>query len=122
MAVTVANVSTPNQTYVQGEVLGLKAVLVDITFDSSYVTAGEAVTATQVNLNTIEYVFPTFVKNAAGTASMLCFGYPSGAGKLSALLQLQRYDGASAGKANFEEAANAFDASAFTGRFLILGT
>lgn len=122
MAVTLANVSTPNQTYVQGEILGLKAVLMDVTFDNSYATAGESVTASQLNLNTIEYIFPFVAKNAAGTAVLPGIGYPSGAGKLSALLQLYRYDGASAGKASLEEAAAAFDASLFTARVLVLGT
>ena len=39
----------------------------------------------------------------------------------SIALQLLRYDGAAAGKASLEEAANAFDASLFTARILLLG-
>ena len=121
MALTVTNVSTPNALINEFSLGPYKARLVDVLFDNSYVTGGEVVTAASLGwvqvFGAITLTHPT---NSAGTLTL-----PATIKKNTAnsqlTFQLSRYDGASAGKASLEEAAAAFDASAFTGRFLILG-
>lgn len=119
MAVTISNVTAdPNQGTVYG--LPWKFALKDITFDNSYPTTGEVVTATQVGLNMLVGAWPAQAVNAAGTAMLPVYVEVNSTGS-QATLQLFRYDGASAGKANLEEAANAFDASTFTARVMFYG-
>lgn len=121
MALTVTDVSTPNAQINEFPLGPWKARLVDIAFDASYLTTGEILTAASLGwvqvFGAIELVKPA---NSTGT-----FMLPSVVKKNTANTQLTfqvyRYDGAAAGKASLEEAASAFDASTFTGRFLILG-
>lgn len=121
MALTIANVSTPNATINEFSFGPYRARLIDVTFDNSYLTTGEILTAASLGWNQVfGAITITPPANAAGTASMALLVKKATNNK-QVTLQLQRYDGASAGKANFEEAANAFDASLFTTRILILG-
>jgi hypothetical protein len=121
MPVALAEVSNPNGPQVWGSEPPYKTHLMDVTFDNSYPTTGEIVTATQVSLSQIVDVQvvrqPT---NAAGTLALIATCEPNASGS-QAVIQLYRYDGAAAGKASLEEAANAFDASLFTGRFKFIG-
>jgi hypothetical protein len=96
--------------------------VVDVTFDSSYPTGGEAVTAADLGWDQVHGAVVLFdAKNSAGTAVLPVVAVPNST-KTQVTLQLYRYDGASAGKANLEEAAAAFNASAFTARIKFLGT
>lgn len=118
MALTVANVSTPNSEMHEGEFAGLKARIVDITFDSSYVTTGEVLTATSLGWT---YVFGaialTHPANAAGT-----LGLPTVVKKNTAGSQLTFQPLESAGDGDpMDEAGSTNDLSAFTGRFVVLG-
>lgn len=112
MALTISRLS-PNADRVEGN----KRVKVrDVTFDSSYATGGESLTPADVGLKKIETVRGLVAKNAAGTSALpLVYDYTN------QKLQIYRYDGASAGKASLEEAAAAFDASAFTARLELIG-
>jgi len=113
MALTVAKVSgSPDFT------AGNRKVRIrDITFDSSYATGGESLTAADVGLKTVQAVATDGgAKNSAGT-SLVPVRYDYAASKL----QAYRYDGASAGKAFLEEVANTVDLSAFTVRLMIWG-
>lgn len=89
----------------------------DVTFDSSYVTGGESLTASDLGLKKVEQVLTDAgAKNSAGTQSVpVRYDYTNGK------LQAYRYDGASAGKANLEEVANTVDLSAFTVRLTAIG-
>lgn len=71
MAVTITNVKTPNSQATYGEMSGLKSVIVDVTFDSSYVTGGEVVTA--ANLGWTNIIGGIVMSNPApsGNASAL---------------------------------------------------
>jgi hypothetical protein len=124
MAVTNAKVSHPNQQETAFPVGMFKGVIRQITFDSSYPTTGEVVTAASLGFQKIDFSFVeggSFAHNAAGTASVGVKVVPNAA-RTQVTLFLYRYDGASAGKASFEEAANAFDASTFSTRIMFLGS
>jgi hypothetical protein len=111
MALTITKVAGADTVF------GNKRVKVrDITFDSSYPTTGESLTAADVGLTKIDFVETQGAKNSAGTAQVpVVYDYTN------SKLQIYRYDGASVGKANLEEAAAAFDASAFTARVRFVG-
>ena len=121
MAVSVAQITNPNSILTEMHLGHMRARIVDITFDSSYLTTGEPLTAASLGWT---YFFGGVViihpKNATGTALLPVAVVPNSTGSQVAL-QIYRYDGASAGKANLEEAANAFDASTFTARVMLLG-
>lgn len=122
MAVTVANVTHPNQFITDFPFGPWKCRLVDITFDNSYLTTGEPLSAATLGVNQVHGAIVLYdAKNAAGTLAMPVVIVPNTA-RTSLTLQLLRYDGAAAGKASLEEAANAFDASLFTMRVAIIYT
>ncbi len=119
MAITIADVATPNAAQTSG-LNQFKWRFKDITFDNSYPTTGEVVTATQVNLNMLVGVIPGLAVTSDGAAALPVYGEVNSTGS-QATLQIYRYDGASAGKASLEEAANTFDASTFTVRLWFFG-
>ena len=122
MAVTVAQVSRPNAAISETTVGEFKLRVVDVTFDNSYVTTGEPLAATALGWS---YFYghlggTAIATNATGTLALPVIVKPNASGSQVTLF-LYRYDGASAGKASLEEAANAFDASTFTARLYLLG-
>jgi hypothetical protein len=123
MPVTVTNVSHPNQTVWEGEFLGQKCKVVDVTFDSSYDnTNGEAVTAAQLGYQNIYGAFPMSQAWSGITTDLVVVVVPIvNSTRTSAALRAFRYDGASAGKASFEEVANAVDLSTYTVRMVFIG-
>ena len=122
MPVTVAQVTHPNQTVTQFPFGPWQARLVDITFDASYLTTGEPLSAVTLGVNQVHGAIVIYdAKNAAGTLALPVLIVPN-ANRTSLTLQLLRYDGAAAGKASLEEAANAFDASLFTMRVCLIFT
>ena len=121
MAVTVTNVTNPGGLLSEGQLGQLKFRIVDILFDASYLTTGEPLTAASFGwIYFFGGIVVNHAKNAAGTLAMPLTIVANSTGS-SIALQLLRYDGAAAGKASLEEAANAFDASLFTARVLLLG-
>lgn len=112
MALTIAKVT--NGDYVVGN---KKIRTRDITFDNSYATGGESLTASDVGLRSVVAVATDGgAKNSAGTSLV-----PVRYDYTNAKLQAYRYDGASAGKAFLEEVAAAVDLSAFTVRAVFTG-
>lgn len=112
MALTVTKVT--NGDYVVGN---KKVRTRDITFDSSYATGGESLTASDVGLRSVVAVATDGgAKNSAGTSLV-----PVRYDYTNAKLQAYRYDGASAGKAFLEEVTAAVDLSAFTVRAVFTG-
>lgn len=94
-----------------------KLAVYDVTFDSSYPTGGESLTASDLALKKIESVScDGGAKNSAGTSLV-----PVRYDYTNSKLQAYRYDGASAGKAFLEEVANTVDLSAFTVRLTVIG-
>lgn len=124
MAITLAKVSHPNQIETQFEFGPFKAVVKTVTLDNSYLTTGEVVTAAQVNMTVLLGVIDMNggggLSVTNGSASLPVIVKRS-ANQKQVTFQPQGYDGASAGKANLEEKANAFDASLYSGNFLFIG-
>lgn len=119
MAVTVANVAHPNTNVWEGDLLGLKARIVDVTFDAAYLTTGELLTADALGWDVIHGVIPmTLATNTAGTLSYAVQGRPNAA---RSQIALQLYAGPDLLGA-LPEVASAADASTYTARLLVLGT
>lgn len=120
MAVTVTNVTAdPNQSAAYG--LPWKFSLKDVTFDNAYLTTGEVVTATQVGLSMLVGAWPVSPAMTSTGAAAMPVGVKVNSTGSQATIQAYRYDGASAGKASMEEAANNFDASTYTTRIMFFG-
>lgn len=125
MPITLAKVANPNQFETVTDFGGFfKGVIKTITLDNSYLTTGEIVTAAQVGFSRIYGVIDlqggAGFTNAAGTQTLPAM-VKTNATNSQVTFQPQRYDGASAGKANLEEVANAVDLSLFSGKFLFIG-
>jgi hypothetical protein len=120
MAATVAQVTTPNgpQTWLQ---FGpFKAVIVDVTLDSTYPTTGEVVTAAQVSLDTI--VGCITVREFANAAGTLTIG-PTRMLVNAAGTQftIQGYNSTTGAPSTLLELANNFNASTYVGRLMVFG-
>lgn len=120
MALTVANVTTPNAEMHEGQMIGLKARVLDITFDSSYLTGGEVLTAASLGwVYTFGAIPLTNPTNSTGTVMA-----PPVVKKNTAGTQLtfQLAEGAATANDNpLKEVTSAQDMSAYTGRFIVLG-
>jgi len=119
MAVTIANVATPNATTTEGSLLGLKAKLIDVTFDSSYVTAGEPLTAISLGWDQLHGAIP--VTQATTTTGTTAYAVQARPNTTKTQLQLFLYS-TTAATAPMAEVANAVNASTFTVRLLVLGS
>lgn len=84
-----------------------------VTFDSSYPTGGEPVTAATFQLQRLDHIMPFTARNAAGTLHLIG-GWDHTNSKLFLAW------GAASG-APFAEVANTTDLSAFTARITALG-
>lgn len=113
MALTVAKVTGADR------IEGNKKVKVrTITFDSSYPTGGEALTASTLGFRKVEEVRPHGVfRNTDGTLAV-----PVSYDHTNSKLLAYQYNGASAGVAQLLEVANTTDLSAFSGRVTVVGT
>ena len=111
MALTLSPVSGASTVW------GNKRVRVyDVTFDSSYPTGGESLTASDVKLKKIEFVLGSQVKNSDGTsAHSVVYDYTN------SKLVAHQFDGSAAGVQSFEEVANTADLSTFSGRLAFIG-
>lgn len=118
MALTVAEVVHPNAASTHVSFPPFKAKIVDVTFDSSYLTTGEIMTAASqgftILLGAITLTHPT---NTAGTLGMPCVVRASATGSQ---LAFQPLESAGDGDA-LDEAGSTNNLSTFTGRFMILG-
>lgn len=146
MALTIAQVSTPNAEMHEGQLMGLRARILDITFDSSYLTTGEVLTAASLGWT---YLFGAVTladpSVSNGTASVGCVVKKNTSG--SQLTFQAQGNAASAAHTHTENTAAAYtqnavtaaggavaagtlrnaemastqDLSTFTGRFVVLG-
>ena len=117
MAVTVTAVTTPNNNLTGPANMGsFKMSVRDITFDTSYPTAGESVSATDFGLNYIAIGFPGYAVNSAGTAGFPVFVEPASDGQTATI---QAYY--SADTTVDSEAGNTDDLSSYTVRVTVLG-
>lgn len=122
MAFTITEVTTPNSRTTEGSLLGMRAKIVQLTPDASYDnTNGEVLTAAEVGWRLFIGAIILRHPYAAGTKlGMTTIPIPNASGSQLAFF-MQRYDGAAVDKASLEDAANAFDASTYIMRVLLLG-
>jgi hypothetical protein len=123
MAVSIANVTHPNQNVWEGEFLGQKARVIDVTFDSSYDNAnGEAISASTLGLQSIYGVF-VMAHGYSGTSTDLTVVVTPviNSAKTSVALRCFQANGGAAGLASLGEVANAADLSSYTARIVVIG-
>lgn len=124
MALTVANVSHPNQNVWEGEFLGQKARVIDVTFDNSYPNAtGEVITAASLGFQQI-YGCLVLQHGYSGTTTDLgVVVLPVVASsKANVALRVLGFD--EDGGTNWEglqEAADTTDLSAYSCRICVIG-
>lgn len=123
MAVSVANVTHPNQNVWEGEFLGQKCKVMDVTFDNSYDNAnGEAVTAAQLGYQNLYGAFPMAHGWSGSTTDLAFVVVPVvNSARTSIALRAFQANGAAAGLASLGEVANAADLSTYTVRMVFIG-
>lgn len=113
MAVTVAAIAGLER---QGELGPYRVKVSNVTFDNSYPTGGEPLTAAQLGLTTILSVICEQGVTATRTTAITAY-YDVAASKLVAY----RIDGSPAGQAAIPEVASTTDLSTFTVRLIAIG-
>lgn len=118
MALTVTEVVHPNSSTTDIYIPPFRGRIVNLTFDASYLTGGEVLTAAMMGWS---YVFGaitlTHPANSAGTLALPTVVKRNTAGTSLTLQPLE-----SAGDGDpMDEAGSTNDLSAFTGMFLVLG-
>ena len=120
MALTVAEVSHPNSQSTHVSLSPFKAKVVDITWDSSYLTGGEVLTA--ASLGWVQLYGAIALTNpctSTGTLAALPLVKPNTA-KTQLTFQLAE-GGTTANDNPLKEVTSTQDMSTYTGRFLLLG-
>jgi hypothetical protein len=122
MPITYTNVSSPNAGVVEFSLGPYKARFITITGDSSYLTAGEPLTAKSLGWSTIIGLIPMNggggLANTAGTLSVGIIARPNAA---QTEIKLLAQSTAATVNTPHKELTSAFDLSAYSGTFLIIG-
>lgn len=119
MALTITEVKNPNSIISEFPVFDRKGRIVDVTFDSSYPTGGEILTARQLGWHVITGVIPlTLASTASGTTALAVSGHPASPAQDSVALRL--FESATAGNP-MAEIGSGDNVSTFTVRLLVLG-
>lgn len=123
MAVTLANVTHPNQNTWEGEFLGQKCKVMDVTFDASYDnTNGEAVTAAQLGYQNIYGAFTMSNAWSGTTTDFAAVVVPVvNSARTSVALRCFQANGAATGKESLNEVADTVDLSTYTARVVFIG-
>lgn len=108
MALTLADVA-------RGAFGHKRFVVTTVTFDSSYPTGGESLTAADLGLVSIDAVLPCAAVNATPVAVVTTYDKTN-----SKLLAFQA-DGAASGLASLAQVANTTDLSAFSTVICVIG-
>ncbi len=119
MPVTLAEVATPNTPLSQDVWFGMKARLLDVTFDNSYLTGGEILTAAQLGWDTIQFVLCDGARGAAGVGLVNVIAVPNAA---RTQVALQAYETAGTVDLAHKEVSSAQDLSTYTARMIVFGT
>tara|TARA_R110000868_G_scaffold222680_2_gene474537 strand:+ start:646 stop:1020 length:375 start_codon:yes stop_codon:yes gene_type:complete len=123
MAVSLANVTHPNQNTWEGEFLGQKCKVMDVTFDASYDnTNGEVVTAGQLGYQNIYGAFPMSQAWSGTSTDFAAVVVPVvNSARTSVALRCFQANGAAAAKESLNEVANAVDLSTYSVRMVFIG-
>lgn len=120
MALTIADVTHPNSQSTAFPFGPFKAVVKTITFDSSYLTTGEVLNASDLGWNQVHGAIAiSGVGNADGTLSL---GTVVRANTAKTALAFQAQETAGTVDTPHKELTSATDISAYYGTFLIFGT
>lgn len=119
MALTFVEVATPNTSITADVMFGLKARIVDVTFDNSYLTTGEVLTAAQLGWDTIQFAWCEMAVNAAGTLGVNVCARPNTA---RTQIAIQTYETAGTVDTSHKEVTSAADLSTYTVRMVVFGT
>lgn len=120
MALTIADVTHPNSQSTEFPLGPFKAVVKTITFDSSYLTTGEVLTAADLGWNQVHGAIAiSGVGNADGTLSLTTVVKPNTA---RTQLAFQAQETAGTVDTPHKEVSSTQNISAYSGTFLIFGT
>ncbi len=119
MPLTVAEVTHPNSQTTEIAIAPFKAKIIDITFDSSYLTTGEVLTAAQLGWNTIQFVWCENAVNVAGTLAVNLVARPN---TTRTQVAIQAYETAGTVDLSHKEVTSAADLSTYTARVVVFGT
>lgn len=96
-AVSYTNDSNPNQQILEGEFLGMKARVINVTFAASYTAAGDTLTAAALGWSQVYGFIPlTSVAAPSGQATAASFGCTVNAAKTTLSFQLYNENDAAA--------------------------
>lgn len=120
MALTLAEVSHPNAGQTTFSFGPFKATFKTVTFDNSYPTTGEIVTAAALGWNGLigAICFSGGIANTAGTLAHVIVARPDAA---QSQVALQAIETGTAVDSPLKEATNAADLSTYSAVFLFIG-
>lgn len=122
MALTVTNVSTPNAQINEFSLGPYKARMIDVTFDAAYLTTGEVLTADSLGWNQVFGVIELVPPSLSDGTLMMPARVQKNTANTQLTFQAYQYDGDATGDAvPLQETTSAFDASTYSGRYLVLG-
>lgn len=121
MALTIANVSHPNQQVTEWPFGPFKCRLINVTFDNSYLTTGEVLTAATLGWNQIHgaIALDGGITTSTGTVMANIVARPNAA---RTQIAFQAYETAGTVDTAHKEVTSATDLSTYSGRFLIIGS
>lgn len=119
MAVSLAEVAHPNSQSTVLAISPFQVVMKDVTFDASYPTTGEVITAAQLGYDTIQFVLSEPAVNSAGTLSLGVKARPNTA---RSQVAVQLYETAGTVDTPHKEVTDTTDVSAYTARLIFFCT
>lgn len=123
MAITIAQVSTPNSQVTEGTFLHYKARMVDVTADTSYPTGGYQLTAAALGWTNIVGAIPLGLNANAGRTNHAPIHVFTNAAQTALSIQYVNENDAAAyaQRPKLVEAQNASSQSGFSCRLIVLG-
>lgn len=120
MAATITPVSHPNQNSWEGEFLGYKAKVIDVTFDASYSTGGYTVTPAKLGWDTIHGAFALGAAQVSDglTAMPVSFVITPGGSSVRVI----PYVNSSTNLAVSPQPASSTDVSTYSVRMVVIGS
>lgn len=122
MPLTIANVTHPNQSISEFQLGPWKARLIDVTFDSSYLTTGEVLTAAQLGWVQIHGAIVVELGSNRGSTGTLALDVNVRANAARTQVTVQAYETAGTVDTPHKEVTSAQDISAYTCRLLVFGS
>lgn len=122
MALTIANVTHPNQIMTEFDFGPWRARMIDVTFDSSYLTTGEVLTAANLGWQQIHGALVIQHATNRGSSSTAMTPVVVIPNTTRTQVTIQAYETAAATDTPFKEVTSAQDQSAYVCRLLVFGS